>query len=555
MMLNSRGRYEREAVERFWALEKGTKRDPLTNTPLAKGERTLFTNWHVRREVAGFLERHPNLTPSDWPDRLVPPPQPTTSVSNATEEVRTARERRRRRDDRDEVLRRRAAVEAGHHQLQSFLILASLLSVNVVVCVLSRRITSSGATLVGHPFSSLVHSHSSGPATPSMPTSAMAPAPLLPAVCDAFLREDAEHSTGSSAGAASGASLKWLLPLPDSGELGTSDRGAGVPVQYGSDRRLRLSYSRFGPKQYCLSPRRCTIHEDHNPRLRISIAARYADWTTCVLFTCTFLWVAASTVWTSWSISVYWRWIPHRWRGDGEDLLLLPTAAFSVLFTAPFWAISATLLLQCAVASLAHTEMELSHTSWSLVSTMPGGWELERAVGDVDDIVGLRAVETALWMPWPLNSASADRTTLVGGGLQGDLGLGTMWRHAQQALLGSTAMEFSHSVIGRSSRSATFRSAPVGPHRDVHNPGSGTDGAARSDGTTGPGSADSTTSSIGDSQIPASASESESVDEDVERRQRARLTRHYEFAHGLSESGTTDLINAALKYLCRQESV
>lgn len=510
----------------------------------------MFTNWHVRREVAGFLERHPNLTPSDWPDRLVPPPQPTTSVSNATEEVRTARERRRHRDDRDEALRRRAANEAADHQLQSFIILASLLTVNVVVCVLSRRITSSGAALVGHPFSSLVHSHSSGPVTPLMPTSALAPASLLPPVCDGFLKENAGYDTGPSAGAASGTSLKWLLPLSDSGEYSTSDSGAGAPVQYGSDRRLRLSYTRFGPQQYCLSPRRCTIHEDRNPRLRISIAARYADWTTFVLFTWTFFWVVASTVWTGWSTSIYWRMIPHRWRGDGEDLLLLPTAAFSVLFTAPFWAISATLLLQCAVASLAHTEMELSHTSWSLVSTMPGGWELERAVGDVDDIVSLRAVETALWMPWPLNSAGVDRTTMAGEP-QG-VGLGTMWQQAQQALLGSAAMEFSHSVIGRSSRS-TFRGAPVGPLRDAQNPDSGTDRAARPDGTDGSvGSVDSTR--IGESQNSMPASERENVDKDI-KQQRAHLTRHYEFAHGLSQQGTTDLINAALKYLCLQESV
>lgn len=549
MILSSRGRYEREAIERFWALGKGTKRDPLTNTPLAKGERTLFTNWHVRREVAGFLERHPNLTPSDWPDRLVPSPQPTTSVSNATEEVRITRERRRRREDRDEVLRRRAAVQAGdHHQLQSFLVLASLLTMNVVMCVLSRQLVSSGGALVGHPFSSLVHSHSAGSATTSnrhRPTSAMSPASMLPPVCDTFLREDAAHGKGSSVGAASGVSLKWML---DSGEYRSSSSGVGA-VQYGSDRRVRLSYSQVAPKQYCLSPRQCTIHEDHNPRLRISIGARYADWTTCVLFTWTFLWIVASTVWTSWSISVYWHWIPHRWRGDGEDLLLLPTAAFSVIFTAPFWAISAALLLQCAVASLAHTEMELSYTSWSLVSTMPGGWELDRAVGDMDDIVGLRAVDTALWM-WPRNSA--DRTVMAGEA-QGDLGPGTMWQYAQHALLGSTAMEFSHDAIARSSR-FTFRGAPVRPGRVVQDPSSGGDGAATSDDTMGSvDGADST--SVGVSQNRAPASESESVGEEIEQRQRAHLTRHYEFGHGLSEQEAGDLVNAALKYLCLQESV
>lgn len=506
--LSARGRYERESIERFWALDKGAKRDPLTNTPLAKGERRLFTNWHMRREVAGFLERHPHLTPSDWPDRRVPPPQPTTSVSNATEEVRTARERatareRRRRHVEGQVelwwWGRAARPEAGgDRQLQSFLVLASLLTLNVVVCVLSRRITSSGATLIGHPFSPLVHSHSSGPVTSA--TSAMAPASVLPPVCDTFLRVDAAHGTGTEpdtgTGTPSWSSREWMLPLPESS--GGSGSRASAAVQYGSDRRLRVSYSRVAPKQYCLSPRRCTIHEDRNPRLRISITARYADRTTCVLVMLTFAWVAASSVWTGWSISVYWRWIGRRWQGDGEDLLLLPAAALSVLFTAPVWAVCATLLLQCAVATLAHTEMELSQTSWSLLSTMPGGWELERAIGDVDDIVGLRTVDTALWMPWPLDSAGLDGTAMTGG-THSEFGLDAVWQQAHHALLGSTAMEFSLAAKG---------------------------------------------------QPPSRFSESDEFGQQEE----SQLTRHYEFGHGLSKEGTSDLVNAALTYLCRRQS-
>jgi hypothetical protein len=65
--------------------------------------------------------------------------------------------------------------------------------------------------------------------------------------------------------------------------------------------------------------------------------------------------------------------------------------------------------------------------------------------------------------------------------------------------------------------------------------------------------ADST--SVGVSQNRAPASESESVGEEIEQRQRAHLTRHYEFGHGLSEQEAGDLVNAALKYLCLQESV
>jgi hypothetical protein len=162
------------------------------------------------------------------------------------------------------------------------------------------------------------------------------------------------------------------------------------------------------------------MHEDRNPRLRITIAARYVDWTTCVLLGWAMLWVAATTLWTCWSISVYCRCIPDRWRGQGEEeLMLLPTASLSVLFTAPFWAIGATMLMQCAVASLAHTELELSPTTWSLHSTMPGGWELERSTGDIDDIAGFRAVgPTALWIAWPLGSLRAEDKALLGSAVE-----------------------------------------------------------------------------------------------------------------------------------------
>ena len=377
-------------------LDKGVRRDPLTNTRLAQGENKLFTNWHVRREVTSFLERQPkDWTPSGWTDREVKPPKPTASLAGATEEVRTARERA------VQVRVRTAAVAVGDRHLHSFLVLAALLTANVVVMVVSRRLTSAGGALIGPPFSPLVHGLPSGPAPPSpAPTPAQSPASLLPPVCEALLPEGVVVSD-------------WLLPYPEPSayHVDAVAYAAGRAVQYGSDPRLRVSYPpRRSPQQHCLSPRRCTMHEDRNPRLRITIAARYADWTTFVLLGWAMLWIAATTVWTFWSISVYWRCIPDRWRGAGdEELMLLPTASLSMLFTAPFWAIGATMLMQCAVASLAHTELELSPTSWSLHSTMLGGWELERSIGDIDDIAGFRAVgQTARWIAWPLGSMSLE---------------------------------------------------------------------------------------------------------------------------------------------------
>lgn len=306
-----------------------------------------------------------------------------------------------------------------------------------------------------------------------------------------------------------------------------------------------MSHSRVGPKQYCLSPRRCTIHEDRNPRLRISIAPRYADWTTCVLLIWTCAWIAATTIWTGWSISVYWRWIPNRWRGDGEDLLLLPTAALSVLFTAPFWAVSATLLMQCAVASLAHTEMELSQTSWYLHSTMPGGWQLERAMGDVDDIAGLTAVDTTLWMPWPLGSGAADgaATTVAS---DDQTGLGAMWQQTEQALLGGTAVRLSLSSLRPLS---PLNGVPVGEHTVVHNHASDSDQPASPGGTA---SIDSGSGpSLGASR--GSASGRQHADGHNDEQASPDSTRHYEFGHGLSEEGTSDLVHAALTYLCRPQ--
>lgn len=332
-----------------------------------------------------------------------------------------------------------------------------------------------------------------------------------------------------------------MLPLPDTithGRRGSNADASvqhGTSVQYGSDRRLRVSYSRVLPQQHCLSPRRCTIHDDRNPRLRISISARHPDWTICVLVMWTCLWIVATAFWTGWSITVYWRWVPRGWRGDGEDLLLLPTAALSVLFTAPFWAISATLLLQCAVACLAHTEMELSPTSWSLHSTMPGGWELERAMGDVDDIASLGGVDAALWMPWPLDSAGVASTTKAGD----EFGVGAMWLQAQQTLLGTTAVQLSL-------ESKSWK--VVAGETDVHREPMG------SDGITGDETADSHTRS----QDSPHASEREGVreveDETDEKRMPIHPTRNYQFGHGLSKEGTAELVNVALTYLCRRQS-
>ena len=136
--------YERASIERFWATGKARsrRRDPLTNTKLAAGESALFTNWHVRREVASFLERQPSSwVPTGWPDRRPPSPKPTTSQSSSRPATAAA-----------------AAAEPalGDRQLQSFVVLASLLCINVVVCVLSRRLSSSQQPMLGQPFAPLM---------------------------------------------------------------------------------------------------------------------------------------------------------------------------------------------------------------------------------------------------------------------------------------------------------------------------------------------------------------------------------------------------------------
>jgi|AntAceMinimDraft_5_1070358.scaffolds.fasta_scaffold31949_2 hypothetical protein len=55
--------YERCAVERFWELRLPgvPRRDPYTNTELTN--HALFTNWDKRREVQGWLAKHPGATP------------------------------------------------------------------------------------------------------------------------------------------------------------------------------------------------------------------------------------------------------------------------------------------------------------------------------------------------------------------------------------------------------------------------------------------------------------------------------------------------------------
>jgi hypothetical protein len=550
-------RYEREAIEKFWTLDKGARRDPLTNTQLASGEQKLFTNWHVRREVTSYLQQQSSdWVPSGWKDRGVPPPQPTTSVSNATEEVRTARERaaaRERRQQGRERRGRRAAEAAaiGDRHLQSFLILASLLTVNVVVCVVSRKLTSAGGALIGQPFSPLVHSPSPTPVTPS-PTPAMEPASLLPPVCDAFLATAAAATATGAEGEPAEESAKWLLPFPDPSEYnlpagpmesmesaaaaqgGGGGRGRGrssspspppstPSVQYGSDRRLRVSYSQVQSKQYCLSPRRCTMHEDRNPRLTITIAARYVDWTTCVLLGWSMLWIMATTVWTCWSISVYWRWIPDHWRGEGEEeLLLLPTASLSVLFTAPFWAIGATMLMQCAVASLAHTELELSPTSWSIHSTMPGllgGWELERATGDLDEIVSLRAVDTTLWataMPWPLGGSGGSAAAAAAEAAEATTASSVSGDGSSSGLTGLRTVGEAAALLGSGS-AVELSTMPSSPHAQSAGAFHRLHGGPGGGGGGGGGHA-------------------------------------YEFSHGLSDAGTADLVKAALTYICRGQA-
>ena len=64
-------------------------------------------------------------------------------------------------------------------------------------------------------------------------------------------------------------------------------------------------------------------------------------------------------------------------------------------------AIGATLVMQCGVAAFARAELELAPTDWSMTVTMLG-FELDRASGDIDSVLGLSAVGVPVWVAWPL---------------------------------------------------------------------------------------------------------------------------------------------------------
>ena len=56
--------YERCAIEAYWKQPRppgALRRDPYTNTELTN--HALFTNWDKRREVQGWLGKHPGTTP------------------------------------------------------------------------------------------------------------------------------------------------------------------------------------------------------------------------------------------------------------------------------------------------------------------------------------------------------------------------------------------------------------------------------------------------------------------------------------------------------------
>lgn len=73
-VIDSGNTYERDAVLEFWE-RVGEARDPLTNVRLASRE--VRTNWGVRREVQGFLDRNPAYLPFGWDSRaLLPPDRP-----------------------------------------------------------------------------------------------------------------------------------------------------------------------------------------------------------------------------------------------------------------------------------------------------------------------------------------------------------------------------------------------------------------------------------------------------------------------------------------------
>jgi len=77
--------YERSALETYWTAQATSTRglmDPNTNQPVRN--RTLITNWDKRKDVAAWLERHPDITPEGWETREVPPPAEGTATSTPT---------------------------------------------------------------------------------------------------------------------------------------------------------------------------------------------------------------------------------------------------------------------------------------------------------------------------------------------------------------------------------------------------------------------------------------------------------------------------------------
>jgi len=64
LVAGSGNTYERCAIEAYWKQPRppgALRRDPYTNTELTN--HALFTNWDKRREVQGWLGKHPGTTP------------------------------------------------------------------------------------------------------------------------------------------------------------------------------------------------------------------------------------------------------------------------------------------------------------------------------------------------------------------------------------------------------------------------------------------------------------------------------------------------------------
>ena len=67
--------YEREALLTFWRASQvagAPPRDPLNNTVLTSTQ--VFANWDKRREVAAWLQDHPDFVPTGWASRTDIPP-------------------------------------------------------------------------------------------------------------------------------------------------------------------------------------------------------------------------------------------------------------------------------------------------------------------------------------------------------------------------------------------------------------------------------------------------------------------------------------------------